>query len=99
MARFEIKTLVITCGEDGILAFAPEGSYRAVGPHVDEVNAAAPASRVAALAYRCRSATLAAGADVGRGDRRGGRADGRHGGMQLPGRAALPAGSRRHKLD
>ncbi|MBN1991230.1 MAG: hexose kinase [Anaerolineae bacterium] len=52
-ARAQISTLIITCGEDGILALTPAGSYLAAAPPQTAVNAAGAGDAVsAALAWR-----------------------------------------------
>jgi fructose-1-phosphate kinase PfkB-like protein len=54
MAAFEIKSLVITCGKDGILALTPEGIFKAgCAKKIEEVNAAGAGDAVsAALVHR-----------------------------------------------
>lgn len=51
--RHRLPSLVLTCGEDGILALTPEGSFLATSPKQEEVNAAGAGDAVsAALAWR-----------------------------------------------
>ena len=51
--RHRLPSLVLTCGEDGILALTPEGSFLATSPRQREVNAAGAGDAVsAALAWR-----------------------------------------------
>ena len=51
--RQGLRSLVITCGKDGILAFTPQGIFQAGAPEVKAVNAAGAGDAVsAALAYR-----------------------------------------------
>jgi 1-phosphofructokinase family hexose kinase len=54
MSRFGIKSLVITCGKDGILALTPEGVFHAgCAKIIEDVNAAGAGDAVsAALLYR-----------------------------------------------
>ena len=51
--HFKLKSLVITCGKDGILAFTPEGDFKAgLAQEIVEVNAAGAGDAVsAALVY------------------------------------------------
>jgi len=51
--REDLPALVVTCGEEGILAITGQGSYRAIAPSEEEVNAAGAGDAVsAALAWR-----------------------------------------------
>jgi fructose-1-phosphate kinase PfkB-like protein len=51
--REDLPALVVTCGEEGILAITGQGSYRAIAPPQDEVNAAGAGDAVsAALVWR-----------------------------------------------
>ena len=51
--RCKLSSLVLTCGEDGILALTPEGIYLATSPRQQEVNASGAGDAVsAALAWR-----------------------------------------------
>ncbi len=57
--RGELPSLVLTCGEQGILAFTPEGSYWATSPVQKAVNAAGAGDAAsAALAWRLASDDL-----------------------------------------
>lgn len=57
--RGELPSLVVTCGEQGILAFTPEGSYWATSPVQKAVNAAGAGDAAsAALAWRLASDDL-----------------------------------------
>jgi 1-phosphofructokinase family hexose kinase len=53
MSRFKLKSLAITCGKDGILAFTPEGDFKAgLAQEIVEINAAGAGDAVsAALVY------------------------------------------------
>ena len=53
MSLYKLKSLVITCGKDGILAFTPEGDFKAgLNQEIVEVNAAGAGDAVsAALVY------------------------------------------------
>jgi 1-phosphofructokinase family hexose kinase len=51
--RFQIGHLVLTCAAQGILAFTPQGSYHAIAPTQNVVNAAGAGDAVSgALAWR-----------------------------------------------
>jgi 1-phosphofructokinase family hexose kinase len=53
MRACAIEIFVLTCGEDGILAFTPQGDFHASGPLLPAVNAAGSGDAVsAALAFR-----------------------------------------------
>ena len=52
MERQGLRSLVITCGKDGIRAFTPQGVFQAGAPELKAVNAAGAGDAVsAALAY------------------------------------------------
>ena len=46
--REDLPALVVTCGEEGILAITGQGSYRAIAPPQEEVNAAGAGDAVSA---------------------------------------------------
>jgi 1-phosphofructokinase family hexose kinase len=51
--REDLPAFVVTCGEEGILAITGQGSYRAIAPPQEEVNAAGAGDAVsAALVWR-----------------------------------------------
>jgi 1-phosphofructokinase family hexose kinase len=45
----QLSTLVLTCGADGIFAFTPDGTYQAVAPPQQAVNAAGAGDSVSAV--------------------------------------------------
>jgi 1-phosphofructokinase family hexose kinase len=50
---FALNTLVITCGDQGLLAWTPEGAFQAIPPHLRAVNTAGAGDAAsAAIAWR-----------------------------------------------
>jgi len=53
MDRCGLRSFILTCGQEGLLAFTPEGIYHASAPQMQAVNAAGSGDAVsAAVAYR-----------------------------------------------
>ncbi len=49
LEEHQLSTLVLTCGADGIFAFTPDGTYQAVAPPQQAVNAAGAGDSVSAV--------------------------------------------------
>ena len=78
--REDLPALVVTCGEMGILAITGQGSYRAIVPSQEEVNAAGTGDAVsAALVWRLSlGETWQQAFTLGRCSQRSGGAHRRH---------------------
>jgi 1-phosphofructokinase family hexose kinase len=51
--NLQLKSLVLTCGADGIISYSPEGAFRTIVPKLKAVNAAGAGDAVSsALAWR-----------------------------------------------